>query len=150
KTDRSVTVAGPMLRRGAGVISDDNLPVDVRVDEYMKNSSLLRVTGGNARGMRDVFITADDKQYKLVPQDEGNGVDVEQQEEAAAAGVTFLRKGTQQVLGTYLVSLWFYPNFTMDTLLFPPQRINVDGKTYTVELRYKRAYKPYDIRLDKF
>ena len=56
----------------------------------------------------------------------------------ASAYVT-LRRGAQE-LGTYLVSLH----------LPTPQRVDVDGKTYQVALRFKRYYKPYTVALLRF
>ena len=33
---------------------------------------------------------------------------------------------------------------------FAPQQVTADGKNYAVELRYRRAYKPYTIQLLEF
>jgi hypothetical protein len=47
-------------------------------------------------------------------------------------------------LGTYLVSLWF-------TLAVPtPQIVEVDGKSYDIQIRPRRYYKPFSLKLHKF
>jgi ABC-type transport system involved in cytochrome c biogenesis permease subunit len=54
--------------------------------------------------------------------------------------VTLLRKGTQEPLGTYLVSL-------IASMQDFPEKVSVDGKTYDFSLRFKRFYKPYSVSL---
>jgi hypothetical protein len=81
---------------------------------------------------------------------EGAGVSSDQREDAPTIRVEFLKKGTNESLGTYLGSLWFYPTFTLRQLSFAPGQLTVDGKTYTVELRPKRIYKDYTIQLENF
>jgi ResB-like family len=63
----------------------------------------------------------------------------------ASAYVTFLKKGTGEALGTYLVSVWFSVSGDQ-----PAQKVTADGKTYDVSLRFQRSYKPYTFHLLKF
>jgi len=56
--------------------------------------------------------------------------------------VTFKKKGVEESLGTYLVSVWFSDK--------QPQVVTVNGKPYEVFLRFKRHYKPYSIHLIEF
>jgi hypothetical protein len=148
KTDDVVVVPASILRKG-GLIQHEALPVDIEVNEYMDNSDLLRVRG-DAVNEPDTRQTDDGIVYKLARKSEESGVDVNQREDAPAARVTFFRKGTKESLGTYLLSLWYYPNFTTRALQFPPQQVKVGDQTYTAELRLKREYKPYSIFVKEF
>ncbi len=48
-----------------------------------------------------------------------------------------LKKGTNDSLGTYLIS----------GALDKPDKVDIGGKTYEIALRFKRVYKPYAVRL---
>jgi hypothetical protein len=148
-TDDVVAVPGSLLRPGK-VIQHAELPVDVEVQEYLSNSDLVAVLGGPPR--RDEFVSMVGARFAVVSRSEGAGVDVDQREDAVTARVKLLKKGTKEEVGTYLVSLWFYPNITsrIPKYRFPPQTFTLDGKTYTIELRPKRDYKPYSIHLIQF
>ena len=56
-----------------------------------------------------------------------------------AAYLTLLRKGADEPLGTYLVSMELNA-----------QPVAVDGKTYRMDLRFTHHYKPYQVHLVKF
>jgi hypothetical protein len=149
--DSVVVVPGSMLAAAAGktTISDPELPVNVEVLEYMKNSDLVQARPNDTK---DVRVSQTGTAWRFVNRDEEKGVDTQQREDAPAARVALRDKKTGEVLGTYLVSVWFYSNFTqrLPAYQFAPQHVTVDGKTYTVALRLKRVYKPYTIELKKF
>jgi ABC-type transport system involved in cytochrome c biogenesis permease subunit len=147
KTDDVFTIPGSRLREG-GLIQSENLPVDVEVLEYMKNSDIR--FGPSADGKGDVFKAEGGPFMQVLPRAEGSGVDPEAREDVPSVRVAFHRKGSAEVLGTKLLSLWIYPNTTHRAYLFPPQQIEADGKTYTVSLRPKRIYKPYSVTLKDF
>src|SRR5207249_4670434 len=94
--------------------------------------------------------TQDGRPIQISKRREGSGVDTEAREDVPSVRVAFRRKGTDKVLGTRLLSLWFYPNTTLRIYQFPPQHLEVDGKTYTVSLRPRRIYKPYSVTLKEF
>jgi ABC-type transport system involved in cytochrome c biogenesis permease subunit len=146
-TDNVFAIPGSMLRQG-GMIKGD-LPVDVEVLDYMKNSDIQFVRAGAERG-DDVFTTQDGTAVQIAKRPEGSGVDTESREDVPSVRVAFRDKSSGQVLAKKLLSLWFYPNTTLRLYQFPPQQIDVDGKTYTVSLRPKRIYKPYSISLKNF
>jgi hypothetical protein len=152
ETDDEVVVPGSKLRRG-GLIQSDLLPVNIEVLEYMKNSDLIEVRRGG-EDMKDALFAVDSRGrggwHRVVHRGEETGVDPNQREDAVSVRVAFKNKDTGESLGTYLLSLWHYPNFLQRQILFVPQRLTVDGKTYTVELRLKRDYKPYTIHLHEF
>jgi hypothetical protein len=153
QADDVVAVPGSLLRRhkGGGVIRDDNMPVDVEVLEYLPNSDLVQLRG-DGPPKRDVFVSSVGLKFAVRPVAEGAGVQTEQREDAAAARVRLVKKGTNEEVGTFLVSLWFYRNFTLrlPVYRFPPQQFDLDGKTYTIELRPKREYLPYALHLIEF
>lgn len=147
QTDDEVVIPGALLRK-PGLIQNEQLPVDVEVLEFMKNSSLARVPEGETGA--DIYTTKDGSRYRIVDRSEEKGVDPDQREDAAAVRIRIRKKGTDQVLGTFLVSLWMYPNFTFRQIQFPPQHFQLDGQEYAVELRFRREYKPYRLHLIKF
>ena len=54
--------------------------------------------------------------------------------------VRVYKKGTDESLGTYLVSVF----------LSDAEQVEVGDKQFAVSLRFKRYYKPYRVHLDKF
>src|SRR5262249_43486952 len=90
------------------------------------------------------------ERFKLVKRPEESGTS--ERSDFPAVRVRFLKKGTGEPLGSYTLSLWFYRNATnrIPVFRFPPQRLRVGEKTYTVELRPQRVYKPYAIHLLSF
>jgi hypothetical protein len=151
-TDDVVVVPQRILQKG-GAIQNANLPFDLEVSDFVPNSALVFVKDEQSNDP-DVFICNylnDFGTYcKIVPVAEGSGVDPNQREDAAAVRVSFKRKGTNQVLGSGLFSLWTYPNFTLRQLRTPDHKISTDGKEYLVQLRFKRLYQPYSIHLIEF
>jgi hypothetical protein len=137
KVDDVVAVSGAALRRG-DVISNANLPFDLKVDRYLKNSALMEVTSAD-QGSANVATAGSGLSRGIKELPEGSGVDSDQAVDKAACYVTFLEKGTGKKLNTYL--------FSVDLM---PQPVVVGGKTYEVSLRPERSYKPYAIELLKF
>lgn len=131
ESDQVIVVPGSMLRRGR-LVEHPLLPFDVRVDEYFENSDAAdarsalwnRATAGV--GLRVAAVAAR----------KASGVSGQTVNQPAAY-VTLRRKGSSQVLGTYLVAVW----------LREPQAVMADGRRYEVSLRFKRTYKPYRVHL---
>jgi ABC-type transport system involved in cytochrome c biogenesis permease subunit len=78
---------------------------------------------------------------------EGAGVDAEQRVDLASALVTLKRKDNGESLGAYLVSDWLSE---LPLVERGDQTVKVDGKTYGIALRFKRAYTPYTFQLLEF
>jgi hypothetical protein len=133
------------------MIQNDLLPVDIVVLEYMKNSNIVEL-GKDAPDTSDMRISRTGGRFRVVNQSEEKGVDPEQREDAPAARIVLRKKGTREQVGSFLVSLWYYTNFTqrLPHYQFPMQHFTVDGKTYAIEMRLKRVYKPYSIHLNQF
>jgi hypothetical protein len=141
--DKVTVVPQAVLQRAAREktrITDPQLPVDVEVVEYMVNSALEQPRPGETNpataghGLKQVAVR----------RAEVSGVDPKQQIDAPSAYVKLFKKGTDQVLGVYLSSLWLKE----DTL-------EIDGKKHELTLRFERYYKPYtlhliDFRFDKY
>lgn len=132
------------------VIKDAQLPVDVEVLEYMKNSDLLQLRDGETAA--DMRVSQAGVPFRFVNRAEETGVDTAQREDAPAVRVALRDKKTGEVIGKYLLTVWYYSNFTqrLPVYQFAPQQVAVDGKRYNVELRLKRIYKPYTIELKQF
>jgi ResB-like family len=165
KTDDVVVVPGSKLRKPGDLFSHDDVPVDIEVKQIMPNSQLHVVEG--TRLFRELLKRKDDalklappaakappasehpadtglgKESFLVPMREGVGVDPEAKFDFPSAYLAFKDKKTGKDLGTYLLSTW------LPLLSLPDQKIQIDGKTYEVSLRYKRSYKPYTMHLIK-
>ncbi|MCE9565214.1 MAG: cytochrome c biogenesis protein ResB [Planctomycetes bacterium] len=156
-TRRTTVIPGSMLARAAKThttISHPDLPVDVKVDSYMVNSSRLTprqiaLLKAEGKAVPENPVTAGLGQDFIVesaPEVSGVG---EQTIDLPAAYVTLFRKGTDQKIGTYLVSLWFTFN-PFDRETEQKQAVTVDGHDYDLALRYKRYYKPFSLYLRKF
>ena len=132
ETDDVVVVPRSFLESG-GRISDDTLPFDVEVLEYLHNSQLERPKPD----AENLATAGAGKQWIAAPRRPGAGTDTGGKVDIAAAYVRLLDKQTEQPIGTYLVSLELLP-----------QKVEVGEKTYDLALRFKRTYKPYSMRLE--
>ncbi|RPI84528.1 MAG: hypothetical protein EHM42_07440, partial [Planctomycetaceae bacterium] len=157
-------------RPGESVIRDPRLPFDVKIVKYLQNSRLTPIGGKTDEenpatiGLGKSVVAAE------VPA--GTGVKSEAVDDTAVYA-TFLKKGTDESLGTWLFSLlqarfqdarersgWTDSEVRSTTPPFlyqlsVPQEVTVDGKSYAVALRFKRGYKPFsvqlsDVRFDKY
>lgn len=140
-----VTIPQSQLTPGA-TITHPNLPVDIAVVEFFKNTNLVAVTGGSDA---DVVVSVEGGRYRPVPAGEESGVKSER-EDAAGVRVKLLKKGTTEVLAERLLSLWEYENFNNRMFLSPPPTVTAEGKTFAVQLRNERITKPYTIELLNF
>jgi cytochrome c biogenesis protein ResB len=132
--DRVTAIPTARLKRG-GLISDDKLPFDVEVVQYMVNSQLGDARPGDTnRANRGLGL-----QLIAVERPEGVGIDPDQKFDMASTYVTLKDKKTGETLGTYMLSVE----------LIQPEHVEVDGKVYQMSLRFKRSYRPYTFRLDK-
>ena len=109
-------------------ITDKSLPVSVRVDKWMPNSSPLPRVAQNDPSR--LF-------WSVQPQPEVTGT---QQAEDRPSAVVTLFKGEDR-LGQYTLSTWDY---------FTPEPVEVDGKTWRVSLRFKHRPLDYSLQLHDF
>jgi ResB-like family len=139
KQDRVAVVPQALLARGAGRITDERLPIDIEVLEFMPNSALVPVKpGGTNTADRGIGTGA-----VAEPRAEVSGVDPNQKIDVPSAYVRLFKKGTNEMLGTHLVSLDGNNKFGAD-------EIEVGGTKYQMSMRFKRYYKEHRFHLDKF
>jgi ResB-like family len=145
KTDDVVVIPASLLRKGQP-IRHALLPFDIVVEKYMNNSHLERVRPGvQARA-----TAGEGKGWTAVEKPEVSGTDMDQGIDFASAYLTLKNKNTEESLGTYLVSLWFYSNYSRRQFPDVPQTVRVDGKEYEIMLRSKRSYRDFSVRLLEF
>lgn len=124
-----VTVIPEAKLKHKGTIAHDLLPFDVQIDDYQINSVLQKeqVDGKSlwrAKSMPEVSGT-----------ETGEGrIDM------PSVYVTLKPKNGEKALGAYLTSTW----------LNTPHKIEHEGKTYWLSLRFKRDYKPFSLHLIDF
>lgn len=145
-----VVVVPESKLRNPGIVQSDALPVDVEILSYHDNSSLVE-SHLEPKEPGPVFSSAAGGHFKLLPRAEESGA-ASEKADYPAIKVRFLERGTGKSLGEYTLSVWFSKNATnrIPFYQFAPQQLQVGKKTYVVELRPKRIYKPYHIHLIKF
>ncbi len=136
KDKEAVTAVPCSILRKRAVITNENLPFDIRVVRYMPNTKAFTVPDPRAAnpatagfGLRDV----------AVEQPEGVGVDSDQKFDAPSAYLELKLKGSDEPPKVYLVSA-----------LLPAQTVTVGGQELQISLRPHRDYKPYSIYLKDF
>lgn len=116
-------------------LSDPALPFGIRFVEFYNNSKIAepKSLGKNlataGQGLKIAFVGAETSKGT----DAGGKVDM-------PAGYVELFRKDGSSLGTYLVSTLLAESGETDT-------INVDGRDYTLALRFERHYKPYSVTL---
>ena len=133
--EQVVVIPGSVLTREE-MIRHESLPFDVSVRQWMPNSRLF----GPATAPPDIKpIATAGIGTRVVAQQvpQVTGAD-DQTVDAPSAYLTLSHRGRD--LGTWLVSAY----------LDAPEPVTVGGKTYGIQLRFKRTYKPYTIHLIDF
>lgn len=133
KNADQVTVIPQWMLQEKTDIRDEQLPFDVKIDQYLQNADFQRAKPEDKNPATSGF----GKQFVASPLKPGVGTDTGGKVDITAAYVSLLKKGTKDKLGTYLVGV-----------TIPEQKLEVDGKTYDVALRFQRHYKPYSVKLD--
>jgi ResB-like family len=140
--DRVIVIPQRRLaRRSDEPIRDPAMPFDVRVVDWMYNSRMVGPMQAAPAQLARATVGIG-TQIAAVPVPRATGVDGSTVD-VPAAYVSIERDGRS--LGTYLVS----PHFSQE------QTVEVDARSYRLELRFERTYKPYslhliDFRHDKF
>jgi ABC-type transport system involved in cytochrome c biogenesis permease subunit len=136
KEDDVVVVPTSILIGKAGTdfatIQHKDLPFDVRLVKFLQNAMVREIKPDETN------LATAGKGQRLIAVDSraGTGTDSGGEVDLSAAYVQFFRKGTTESLGTFVVSQ-----------LLRPESVTLDGKTYDVDLRFKRTYKPYSVTL---
>jgi hypothetical protein len=137
--DRVTVIPQRLLIRAAGRgerITSPDLPVDVEVLRYMKNSDF------QAPGEDNPATTGSGRKVVAVEAKEEPGVS-SKRDDIPSAYVRLYKKGTDEELGTHLASFWLTAQNFKDT-------VRVGDTAYTMVLRRARYYKPYSLHLNEF
>jgi ABC-type transport system involved in cytochrome c biogenesis permease subunit len=141
--DHVTVIADSMLQQPGTTISDEKLPFDIEILDYLKNSDLRRYDPDEEEqenpattGIGRRFIAKNVR--PAAGTDTGGAVDV-------PSAYVRLKSRDGEDLGTYLVSA--FPDMAPG-MLPETQTVEVDGKTYDIALRYERLYKGYQITLN--
>ncbi len=135
QVDHVVVIPASVLKEKRRVSSPD-LPFDVETLEYMPNSLLVRRAQVSAKNLADKGAGLT---LKAESRPEVSGVDPNQQVDLPSAYIQLYKKGTDEKLGSYLVSLHLNSD-----------EVEAGGKQYEMSLRFKRYYKPYRVYLEQF
>lgn len=139
--DHVVVVPQSMLT-GRRQIRDPRLPFDIDVNSYYANAELVDVPRTSGAPLGADQGAAVQMGVRAEQRRTASGVDRDRMDLPAA--YLKLSSGGRD-LGTWLVSLYF--------ALAPqpvPQVVRVGDKSYEMVLRFKRAYKPYEMSLIDF
>lgn len=140
--DEELVVPWSRLRKG-GIVRDPALPFDIEVRDLLVNSELVVAPPGAANPAE----SGDGAGLLAVRRPEVGGVSSGGEEDVPSAVLGLRDKRNGASLGTWLVSYWFEPGFAGEDR---PQRVVVDGRTYDLYLRSRRAYRPYTFTLLDF
>ncbi|MGJ8635874.1 MAG: cytochrome c biogenesis protein ResB [Phycisphaerales bacterium] len=119
-----------------GLVTTGLLPFRIEVTEWIGNS---QVFGPNQAPPERVGLADSGAASQLVAIEipQANGVDGANVDVPSVYATLF--KGEQRI-GSYLFSVF----------LNQPQLVEIDGRDYWIELRFKRTYKDYELRLIDF
>jgi ABC-type transport system involved in cytochrome c biogenesis permease subunit len=137
-SEQQVVVPQSLLERAANdkrnsLISHDDLPFDIEVVKFYKNSSLAEPKESDAE---NPATTGVGKEVMAVERPVSAGASSNAEIDMPSAYVKLTAKGSDKVLGTYLAST-----------RLNEEQVEIGDKTYDVGLRFKRTYKPYRITL---
>lgn len=128
--------------RDGKTIQHEDLPFDIEIVDYYRNSDLKDVgpsSENKATAGKGLQTVASEVRG-------GSGADSSGEVDMSSAYVRFLEKGGSKEIGTYLLSQVVLRSRGGGLFNFD-ETIPVGGKDYHVELRFKRTYKPYSLRL---
>jgi ABC-type transport system involved in cytochrome c biogenesis permease subunit len=137
--DNVTVVPASLIEQPGTTVHDGRLPFDIHVDDYYQNSQLLGPMQDGAKA--DPRVNAGTEVgRRIVPAPSFAGVGADADKVNLPAAVVTLSHGGFP-LGTWMVSAW----------ADAPQDVTLpDGKSYTIDLRFVRTYKPYTVKLLKF
>lgn len=125
------------------VISDPQLPFDLEVVKFYQNSSIRRIdslTPEEKKQAENPATKGLGKSFIALPVRAATGTDMGGGVDVPAAYINVIDKKTSDSLGVYLISLEM-------ALREIGEQVVVDGKPYHLYLRFKRTYKPYNVKL---
>lgn len=142
--DRHVVIPESKLKAG-GTIENPALPFAIRVDRFHPNTEIFGPQQAESKeyalATAGAGVGIGAKAKPVVSGTEGQNIDI------ASAFVTPLVNGNPA--GTFLVSAPVWRGALLSKLN-DPQTVEANGRTYQMQLRFVRHYKPYTVQLVDF
>ncbi len=128
-----------------GTISYPTLPFDIHVDRYLRNSTIAGPFQARSAGVEHFKPTGVDAPFVIIERTKTTGTSGSEVDNPSAQ-VTLSRNGAP--IGTFVLStIRLDPNLQV---INGPQEVVVGERTYRIQLRWKREYRPYSITLLDF
>ncbi len=139
------TVIPASLLMGGATISNELLPFDLKVVRFDPNSDIRRIATEELvdSDFQNPATQGNGQRLIAEPLRLTAGTDMGGRVDTPSVYVQVLQRGTGKDLGTYLLSTLLMPPFFTAS----PDTVSVDGKPFEMSLRFKRLYKPYEIKL---
>ncbi len=142
KEDHVTVIPEPFIKEGRE-ISASNLPVNLEVDSFYKNSTTIKPDRTPVPPPADNPATHGAGLVRgVLETDKSTGTDNASEVDWASAYVSLYAKTKSgengKKLGTWLLSQYFGDE---------ANTFQVDGKEYAISLRFKQTYKPYTFTL---
>lgn len=134
--DLVVVVPQRMLSARGEPIEHTLLPFAIRIDQWMPNSQILGPMQSSAQ-QRSMANAGLGTSLTAIPAPTATGVNGATVD-VPSAYITLLTPGGP--VGSYLASVY----------INQPQQVIVNGKAYSIILRFKRTYRPYTLHLIDF
>jgi len=151
----TVTVIPHKLLKDGAVISDENLPFDVKVHRFMENSTQPRPLDKVPEKMKADYPQYEGYGSRLYIGETREVSGATGQRNAQAVDIELMDSDSGESLGRYILSLWMYPNF-VNRSWDMPTNFKAGDKSYTAYFRFGREYarspsgNPYSIKLLDF
>ncbi len=135
ESDEVFAIPAALLRDGQ-LVADDQLPVKVKTINFMANSVPRPVRAGE----ENPATVGRGRQMMAEEVAQIGGTDNSGRTNAPAVYVQFLEKNSDRDLGTYLLSFNDWSRGLVE-------KLQVDGREFNLQLRYKHIYQPYSMHL---
>ncbi len=145
--DQDRVVVVPVLRNGkvtelaSAPIEDAKLPFRMEIVQVHRNASLRPLPEGRT----PVANRGRGRTLEVVAVSHGTGASGGNVDQAAVF-VRCLHEKTGEDLGTYLLSQVVLEDMR-GAMAFDTDSVEVDGRSYDLQLRFQRSYKPYSVKL---
>lgn len=125
------------------LIDDPSLPVKLKIVQWMKNSSLLRLDAE----FKNPATTGNGLQYMARPAKSQGGA--MQEGNVAAAYVQVIDKQSDQPIETVMLSQRINDIAQLSAAMQPDEyeTVTIDGKPFELAIRYRQERKPFDVLL---
>lgn len=148
QADKVFAIPQARLKRAAAnksVIDSPELPCKVKIVQWLPNSSVVRHEPGKGENLATTGIGLN---ARAMPERTQGGAMSKQ--DIASAYVELIDKQSDKSLGVFLVSQFF--NDQKQLFMGAPadqnDSLTIDGKPYSIGLRFRREYKPYQVFLE--